>query len=595
MNKYLALINILDKIRKEALDTPLTRYNPDNTDIELINQARSRAFIHLYLKVSFGLLDFREREHFVTDGTYDGGIDGYFIDKEKKVVFFIQSKFRTSVTNFEKKKIELEEILAMDIDRILSGEEKDDQGNVYNGKIKQIMREISQLEGIGSYKYKVILIANLLKVSDEKLRRLTGGYDVQIFDYEKCYQKLVFPVISGTYFNASDVNIYIDLSNKNAGSQISYEVQTKRGKCEITALFIPTIEIAKIMHKYKNSILKYNPRSYLEHEGQRVNSAIRETILSETTNEFAIFNNGITMLSDETDINLRIGLRNKAQLTVKNPQIINGGQTAFTLSKIYEENLNNNVESIFENKEVLIKVITFLDDNNLLTDDSELKKLTLIDEISNATNQQTVVVNADKFANDPFQKKLQQILFDRYGILYERKRGEFADGISNKYISDEQILERNLFLRIYYAIKGELDKSVNRKVFVKHKLEEENINIENLDEFYFGFLCFQKLNPVKSSRKRDKSLFAQLYFMTKKYKPENILDFKEIINRDMPLYLKEWEGFINYLAKTTNKKHLAAQYDKEQNKLVYVLSPGKLFNSEDFLKDISDYFDTTLN
>ncbi|WP_196907700.1 AIPR family protein [Candidatus Symbiopectobacterium sp. 'North America'] len=134
-------------------------------------------------------------------------------------------------------------------------------------------------------------------------------------------------VISGTYFTASEINIPIDLSNKYAGSKISYSVSTSISECEITVLFAPTIEIAKLMSKYKNSILKFNPMSYLEHDGKAINSSIRETIINSNANELALYNNGITILSDETNINERIDQKNKAQLRIKNPQIINGGQT----------------------------------------------------------------------------------------------------------------------------------------------------------------------------------------------------------------------------------------------------------------------------
>ncbi|EEF22461.1 conserved hypothetical protein, partial [Ricinus communis] len=257
--------------------------------------------------------------------------------------------------------------------------------------------------------------------------RLTGGYAAEVFNFEKTYEELVFPVITGTYFKASDIVIPIDLSNKNAGSKISYNVSTKYGECEITALFVPVIEVAKLMDKYRNSILKYNPRSYLEFEGHAVNAAIRDTIVQSTTNEFALFNNGITILSDETNINEKIGQKNKAQLWIKNPQIINGGQTSFTLSRIFNENPEG-AEDIFKNKEVLLKVITVFDN------DSKNSKLELIDEISNATNKQTPVINADRFANEHFHIKVQKLVFDRYGMLYERKRGEFSAGIGDGYV-----------------------------------------------------------------------------------------------------------------------------------------------------------------
>jgi hypothetical protein len=81
MSKYETLVNILDQLRKEA-PPENKRYYHIETDLEKVNQARSRAFIHLFLKVKFGLLDFKERERVVTDGPYDSGIDAYYIDKE---------------------------------------------------------------------------------------------------------------------------------------------------------------------------------------------------------------------------------------------------------------------------------------------------------------------------------------------------------------------------------------------------------------------------------------------------------------------------------------------------------------------------------
>ena len=305
--KYETLLKIVDRLRAEASKNHSSRYLPPEPETEKINSARSRAFIHLYLKVLFGILDFEERERQITDGTYDGGIDGYYIDETTKFIYLIQSKFRLTESNFETKEISLEEILIMDVNRVLGGEECDENGNQYNGKIRQLQRDVSQLQDVARYSYKIVILANLKDISHTKLRQLTGGYAVEVFDFERCYESLVFPVIAGTYFTASDISIPIDLSNKNAGSKISYTVKTKISDCEITVLFAPTIEIARIMDKYKNSILKYNPRSYLDLEGRSVNNAIRDTIMNRETNEFALFNNGITMLSDETYINERIG------------------------------------------------------------------------------------------------------------------------------------------------------------------------------------------------------------------------------------------------------------------------------------------------
>ena len=306
MTKYEILLNILDRIRHEA-DSSVhsTRYLPDEGNLEQVNQARARAFIHLYLMVGFGVLGFSEREYLIADGTNDGGIDAYYIDKTQRVVLFIQSKFRTTERNFREKEIAISELLSMQISRILDGHTADDNGIEYNGKIKQMIREISQIDDIARYKYHVVLLANVTSITADQLRRLSGGYNVAVFNNEACYKKLVFPVVSGTFFNAADLNIQIDLSNKNAGAKISYSVRTKNGDCDITVLFVPTVEIARVLRKYKNAILQHNPRSYLDLEGQKVNQAIRETIINTQTNEFALFNNGITMISDETNLNKR--------------------------------------------------------------------------------------------------------------------------------------------------------------------------------------------------------------------------------------------------------------------------------------------------
>lgn len=586
MTKFETLLNILDTIVKEAPSSMSKKYPQNPKDTEELNQARSRAFIHLYLKVSFGLLDFIEREHFITDGSYDGGIDGYYINKENKTIYFIQSKFRTNGNNFETKEIGLEEILVMDVNRVLDGEEFDENGNEYNGKIKQLQREIATTESIARYSNQVIILANLFNIKQSDLRKLTGGFASEVFDFEQCYDKLVFPVITGTFFNATDLNINIDLSNKNAGSKISYTVQTKKGECEITVLFVPTIELGRIMYKYKNSILKFNPRSFLGHEGKNVNSAIRETIIEKDTNEFALFNNGITMLSDETYINEKIGQKNKAQLIVKNPQIINGGQTSYTLSRIYEENIHKDVEKIFRNKEVLLKIITLLENNK------HESKIELINDISEATNKQTPVIHADKMSNEKLQIEIQKCLFDRYGLLYERKRGEFADGVFNEYIQQDSVMERNLFFRMFYCANGRITKAREKKLFLKQGITFQSLTEgDKLDNSFFGYLCFQKLDEMKQPTQRvDLSTYAKVFVMTVLFKPDKLANYHNTADNSYKIVNQNWKEFLEYykdnIAETKTRVNKKTQEVTTYQSYNY----SKWFDSTRFRQDIIDYF-----
>jgi hypothetical protein len=168
MTPYEILLDILDKLCSEAPDT-YKSYHPAHDDMDAVNAARSKAFIHLYLKVTFGLLDFRERDGFVTDGTGDGGIDAFFIDSEQRVIYFIQSKFRTSEKNFESKHIDAEELLMMDINKILNGDRISESGVSYSPKILRMATLISQIEYIGRYKYRVVILANAKGVTKQKI------------------------------------------------------------------------------------------------------------------------------------------------------------------------------------------------------------------------------------------------------------------------------------------------------------------------------------------------------------------------------------------------------------------------------------------
>ena len=504
MSNYKSLLNILDQIKFSA-PIEYKRYRPQEQEIDKINHARSLALIHLFLKVTFGLLDFNERENFITDGSQDGGIDAYYIDKENKEVTFVQSKFRTSEQNYENKTISLDELMVMDIDRVLAGETVDERGNEYSGKIKQLVRDISGLPDIGKYNYKVALLANIKDWTPSNLRKLTGGFKVDTYDFSKIYSQLVFPVVSGTFYNNSELCISLNLDNKvSSSARISYSVRTEYKECNITVVFVPTEEIGRILYKYKNSILKFNPRCYLEIKSNDVNKDIYETICNKSSNEFALFNNGITALSDETSFNEQIGKKDKAQIVITNPQIINGGQSAFTLSRIYEEVVENKRDpSVFKNKEVLLKIITFEKSDNI----DETKKLELIEAISKATNSQSTVLDADRKSNDKIQILIQKEIFNKFGMYYERKKGEFADGVKEKYVDRNQIIDRDLFLRLVMTCDGfsSQARSQSSRIIFKDENFDKYLNDETrVIEYFYAYKFHQALATLEKTLSADK-------------------------------------------------------------------------------------------
>lgn len=575
--RYKFLVNILDGIINEAPPRYSKKYPKIRGDADQKNQARARAMIHLYLKVNFGITDFEQRERFVTDGGYDGGIDAYYINQNLRVIYLIQSKFRATEVNFDSKEITVDELFSMDVDRILSGCEKDEYENDYSGKIKQLQREVGEIEDIARYRYVIVILANLKDPPQQKLRQLFGGHAFEVVDAERMYKELVFPVLCGTYFTASDITIPIDLSNKISGGKISYEVLTRYATCQITVLFVPAIEIAKIMHTYKNAVLKFNPRSYLEHEGQSVNNAIRQTIMCSDANELALYNNGITMLSEETSFNEKIGQKGRAQLYVKNPQIINGGQTSFTLSRIYSDP-DVDAEKVLSNKEIMLKVIT-------VSECSADDKGKLIDEISVATNRQTPVINADRFANDSFHKVVQQIIFNRYGALYERKRGEFADGIRDGYIKSSSVIERNGFWRIYYAANGNIELASQKRLFQKNIFDHEKIiaDLSAFDRWSQGFVVYSRLLGVIGSQLRfSREHYAMIFACVELWDSVTTMNNSMV---DQVLFDDKgfWGRFVDAIQKryVENPQSFPSGLERKGK-----FSKAKYFNSHGFTSDI---------
>lgn len=493
MSNYEVLIRILDEIRDEAPSNYRT-YHPDPTNQVAVDQARARAYIHLFLKVRFGLLEFVDRERFITDETSDGGIDAYYIDTDNKRIYFIQSKFRTNEINFSLKPIELDDIVKMDVERVTRGMVEDANGTRYNGKIQRLIRDLQDLPNIARYDYEIILLANIIGIPLRVIERVLG-HTCSVFDHQKCYDDLVFPVVAGTFYNPSELTISIDLSGGDvAPSQIHHLVKTDFADCDVSLLYVPTAEIGRIMHTYKNSILRYNPRSYLGLSNNPVNREIEKTIVDKSHNEFSLLNNGITMVSDQTDFTQSTGRRNEGQLLVKNPQIINGGQTAYTLANIYEDAKKGNyIADVFGSKEVMMRVITILDVDRL----DPGARLNLIELVSRATNQQSPVEDADRLSNDAVQIDLQQRIFKDFGYFYERKRGEFHDGLASGYISQDQVIERELLVRLCYAIAGKPDTA--RSGGKKSIFNAGNLNAvlnERIDhsKLFFGYLCFKGLN-----------------------------------------------------------------------------------------------------
>lgn len=594
MSKYNDLVNIVESLRKEA-PTSYKRYYPREGDEEAYKKALSRTYLHLFLKVKFGLIDFESRETYITDDPGDAGIDAYYIDKENKIFYFLQSKFRHTNENFENKEIELDELLSMDITRIMDGEISDENGNGYNNKIVDLVNKIADIPDAPRYQIKVIVLANVKNSLKNKIRKILGGYSSEIYNNQRVYNELVFPLVSGTYYNTSEIKIILNVDKESAGHRIQYYPTTEYGDCTVNLLYVPTIEIAKILSKFKNTILRFNPRSYLELRKCSVNKKIADSIYNIDTNEFALFNNGITMLSDETVYSDKVGKKNKAEVVVTNPQIINGGQTAYTLSLIYEKCENQEDLHVFDGKEVLLKIISF---NNEDGEKSSQMKLKLIEEISVATNQQSPVYEADRRSNDLIQIRLQELIFRDFGLYYERKKGEFGDGLAKKYINRNQLIDREIFLRICLAVNDEPAKGRSasaNNLFEKKMFDTIIANESNYRRYVYAYLAFIKITefPSESANINNLARYSIACVVSHRYSDNLNLDrFDESINSNLTDVINEWPNFEKYVRtiEQNRKYYFKEVYDKETGEKTVETNWASYYKGRTLNGDLKKYF-----
>ncbi|MCL4552710.1 MAG: AIPR family protein [Candidatus Marsarchaeota archaeon] len=166
---------------------------------------------------------------------------------------------------------------------------------------------------------------------------------------------------------------------------------------------VPATELRRIYVQYGRRLFFYNVRFYLQKTG--VNKAIMGTLKVDNKYKsvFWHLNNGIVIVCKSaawTD-------REKRELRLEAPQIVNGCQTVVTLANA------DNEEYGLEDVDVLARIIE--------TDDREFGL-----KITQATNTQNVNSARDLASNEPEQVRLQG-LFSQLDppFYYERKRREF--------------------------------------------------------------------------------------------------------------------------------------------------------------------------
>ena len=395
------------------------------------------AFSHVVLEYALGL-DPEEIEDAITDGANDRGIDAVYVDDRdgRNTIHLFQFKFAKTFTKAKRNfpSNEIDKLLSFCADVLDQNQHLKKSCNpLLWAKVQEIWQALTR----SNPKFEIHFAGNMLSLVDTQKRRAELALSkyrnfgvnehtlesvVELF-IERKEEKIDAPlqVVDMNYFDRSDGNI--------------------RGLIATVAAeeIIPLITDPQDVSRVRLSVFNDNVRVYLSKKNP-INKKIIASALSEKNAQFWYLNNGITMTCDS--FSYQVGQRAPV-VTMRNVQIVNGGQTSNALFEAY--------------KEAPEKVKNAL----ILTRIYETKTKEISADIAESTNSQTPINTRDLRSNDDVQKKLEES-FQDLGLYYERKAKQHTDQPKSKRV--DALAAGQAFLA-YHLGMPEVAKKDRSRVF----------------------------------------------------------------------------------------------------------------------------------
>ncbi|WP_321431234.1 AIPR family protein [uncultured Methanolobus sp.] len=365
-----------------------------------IDSKKSAAFVLLCMSTMLEC-DFEETASFLTDGGNDKIIDGLHIgeihDGEFTITLF-QGKYKRSLegnSTFPENEI----IKIINIVGSLFDPNKTLDLNI---NLVSKVEEIRSLVRDGYIPYVRVVLCNNGKKWNDVAQNTIDASDL---GDQVEWSHVNHDYIVGILQSKKEIKETVLLTGKAITEDFNYR-RVLIGK-------VPVREIQRIFVRHGDRLLERNIRRYLGLNKNRVNSAIRDTLVNDTKrDDFYFFNNGITMICNKFRYNA-LQAQNY-QVHIEGMQIINGGQTCKTIEKtLSEEDIFDNVD--LQNVHVMLRLYELSEDDEFVRD------------ITYATNSQNPVDLKDLRSNDETQTLLEMSLKD-LGYTYKRHREEGISG-----------------------------------------------------------------------------------------------------------------------------------------------------------------------
>lgn len=381
----------------------------------------TKKLTEFYAKARFKMLpeDFSRQ---YTDGSDDGGIDFYC--NEDLTYFIFQTKFSS-----DPKKTNASEILG-EIRKIKNTIAHSNSNRKAEDFVNSLKRESNNKDANLEILW---LTTNIVNAStrDEiqndlrDWRKEQGwlmGIDFVNID-KHAIESVIYDVKHGyiPYTGKKTIKLENGQYMENTGEETDvYSIVCSVNINDILKWFDDSDEVDKFLQK--------NVREFLG-EGSKINKDIAKSY-SEAPSWFWYKHNGVIVFADSIFVD-----KTKPELILRNPQVVNGGQTLKALFLAYNKKGRTD-----NSAKVMLRAY------RLPYEDTETYKRSI--EIISALNSQNKINPSDLRSTDPRQVRIEE-LFEKIGSGYKYLRKRSKEAKSSRY----SITMRNLALRYYVSKK----------------------------------------------------------------------------------------------------------------------------------------------
>jgi hypothetical protein len=516
------------------------------------------AFAWLCLEIILDL-SADEIEESLTDGPHDGGIDAICILGRDVNIFSFKyaTTFEHTRNNFPETDIDK---LLVTMDRIYG--KSLIKGDVNDALWEKVCEIWELFNTAGPLNFKYYICSNKEKPTPHVQRKFESNLNRYRFvDYHYVDQEGLASKILEKKFRKVDGQIrFIEKQYFERSDGLLRGVVATIAATDLIKL----VEDSNKPETINEDAFNDNARIYLKLQNNKINKSIYETALSDENFEFWYLNNGITIICEECSY---IPNSRSPVATLKNLQIVNGGQTTHALFEAY------------------LKDSERLDNVLLIVRICQTRDYRISEKISETTNRQTPVVSRDLHANDRIQKQLEEE-FRTLNYFYERKKNQYADKPKSQRLDSE--LMGQLYLAYYLDMPSE---AKNSKILVFGSKYDDIFNEEEITAsrvllpYRIYLPLIQEKNEIQKKKRNRAPINERDAFLSRA--TFHILNSVKLIAEKEGIDLSHSEGIVQATQKAL--KYIEEVIAKEEHRRGSTYTHDKFFKETQTNKIIRDH------